>query len=52
VTLVGGQVCMPDATHESGDIETGEQVTITYEERNGQNVILSIRMSPASRTVP
>lgn len=43
ITLVDGQVFMLDATHEFTDIETGEQVTITYEERDGQNFILSIK---------
>ena len=43
VTLVDGQVFMLEATHEFTDIETGEQVTITYEERDGQNFILSIK---------
>ncbi len=43
VTLSSGQVFMLEATHEFTDIEPGEQVTITYEERDGQNMVLSIK---------
>ena len=43
VTLVDGQVFMLEATHEFTDIETGEKVTITYEEKDGHNVIQSIK---------
>ena len=43
ISLVDGQVFMLEATHEFTDIETGEQVTITYEEKDGQNMVLSIK---------
>ena len=43
VTLVDGQVFMLEGTHEFADIESGEKVTITYEEKDGQNVIQSIK---------
>ena len=43
ISLADGQVFMLEATHEFTDIEHGEKVTITYEERDGQKIVLSIK---------
>ena len=42
ISLVDGQVFVLEATHEFTDIEPGEKVTITYEEKDGKNVVQSI----------
>ncbi len=39
---VDGQEFMLDATHELTDVEIGEKVTVTYEEKDGQMVVQSI----------
>ncbi|NJM91549.1 MAG: DUF1344 domain-containing protein [Rhodospirillaceae bacterium] len=39
---VDGQEFMLDATNELTDVEVGEKVTVTYEEKDGHNMVQSI----------
>lgn len=39
---VDGQEFMLEATHELTDVEVGEKVTLTYEEKDGEKMVQSI----------
>lgn len=39
---VDGQDFMLDGTNEIADVDVGEKVTLTYQEHDGENVVMSI----------
>ena len=45
IQLVSGEEFKVEGTHELTDVEIGEDVTITYEEQNGENVLINLNQA-------